>query len=229
MESSDSTTSSCSPLSKPLPPRPINILDAFQRVELEISWRKIEDMFVPSIKSICASRVSTTDPFGGLSLEQKRIQRPFSLFDEYLRLGIALPSALSEVLANKTVSSISKANADHIINASLSVVTLGPNSLPLGQHLSFPPDSCPKNITHLAAASESVPSNPQYYSYHFQSKWRISSANRHYNLCPSYPQLLVVPSAISDTHLTLSSKQRSSHRIPALTWIHPDNGAALCR
>jgi hypothetical protein len=60
-------------------------------------------------------------------------------------------------------------------------------------------------------------------------QWRQSNANHHFTLCPSYPQELVVPSKITDQHLSLAANQRSSKRLPVLTWIHPITGAALCR
>lgn len=60
-------------------------------------------------------------------------------------------------------------------------------------------------------------------------QWRRSNVNHLFTLCRSYPQDLVVPSKISDQHLTLASNQRSSKRLPVLTWIHPITGAALCR
>jgi myotubularin-related protein 1/2 len=60
-------------------------------------------------------------------------------------------------------------------------------------------------------------------------QWRRTSANAQYRLCQSYPKELVVPAIISDTHLALAAGQRSSKRLPALTWIHPLTGASLCR
>jgi hypothetical protein len=60
-------------------------------------------------------------------------------------------------------------------------------------------------------------------------QWRRSQANHHFALCGSYPEDLVVPSKIPDSHLSLAANQRSSKRLPVLTWIHPLTGAALCR
>jgi len=60
-------------------------------------------------------------------------------------------------------------------------------------------------------------------------RWRITSANNNYELCPSYPSVLCVPSTISDEVLSLEAKERSKGRVPALTWLHPRNGAPLCR
>jgi hypothetical protein len=334
---------SSSPLRKAAPPvppvpvfrvKPIRALDVFQRMELEITWRKLEDAFVPSIQSVCVNRSSSnsnsnsnntstnrnvnsnvnsnssgnsTDSCRGLHLSssscetvaQQRISRPFSLLDEYLRLGVTLPLTSTEqqdvilplplplplslpasaaasygphlpvppvstststsysktngatveqnndILANtnsdETLTSQSKKSLQRSPPASTSTfssssslqTTASPRgpSLPitnLSAPFSAPPSSLlPSSSLPRVSSSSSNSSKP--YPYHFQSKWRISSVNQSYQLCPSYPRLLVVPTAISDTHLQAGSKQRSIQRIPALTWIHPDNGAALCR
>lgn len=59
--------------------------------------------------------------------------------------------------------------------------------------------------------------------------WRRSDINAKYELCRSYPSSLIVPTAISDNHLKICCQQRSGRRLPVLTWIHPTNGASLCR
>ncbi|KAI4455089.1 myotubularin-related [Holotrichia oblita] len=59
--------------------------------------------------------------------------------------------------------------------------------------------------------------------------WRISSVNKAYKLCPSYPPLLLVPSCISDENLEIVAKFRSSRRIPAVVWRHSGNGAVIAR
>lgn len=48
--------------------------------------------------------------------------------------------------------------------------------------------------------------------------WRISSVNKNYQLCPSYPPQLLVPSCITDATLETVAKFRSSRRIPAVVW-----------
>jgi len=60
-------------------------------------------------------------------------------------------------------------------------------------------------------------------------QWRRTLVNRDYTLCPTYPAEIVVPSAISDRHLRVAATQRSAQRLPVLSWIHPLNGASLCR
>ena len=59
--------------------------------------------------------------------------------------------------------------------------------------------------------------------------FRVSYANLSYELVPSYPRLLVVPSCISDTQLGSIAKYRSSGRLPAVVWRHPLTGASLSR
>lgn len=61
-----------------------------------------------------------------------------------------------------------------------------------------------------------------------QSLFRFTDANCQYQLCPSYPFLMVLPSQISDATLQGCAKYRSSGRFPALTWRHT-NGATLSR
>ncbi|KAG8286330.1 Myotubularin- protein 4 [Homalodisca vitripennis] len=59
--------------------------------------------------------------------------------------------------------------------------------------------------------------------------WRISAANREYELCKSYPRLLLVPADITDEKLDAASKFRSSRRVPAIVWRHKGNGAVIAR
>lgn len=60
-------------------------------------------------------------------------------------------------------------------------------------------------------------------------KWRTTDINATYQFCPSYPNVLIVPASISDECLVNASKYRSKQRLPCLTWIHPLNGATICR
>jgi hypothetical protein len=61
------------------------------------------------------------------------------------------------------------------------------------------------------------------------SAFRITDANAQFQLCRSYPFLLVVPAALTDDVLRGCARYRSSGRFPALTWRHPGNGATLSR
>nr|XP_039264373.1 myotubularin-related protein 2-like [Styela clava] len=62
--------------------------------------------------------------------------------------------------------------------------------------------------------------------------WRYTKANMinsKYELCDTYPQLLVVPAAANDEHLNQVVQFRSRGRIPVLSWIHPESQATITR
>ena len=59
--------------------------------------------------------------------------------------------------------------------------------------------------------------------------WRFSSVNASYEMAPTYPSMLVVPSNISDMTLIHAAKHRSKGRIPVLTYLHWANLATLSR
>ncbi len=61
-----------------------------------------------------------------------------------------------------------------------------------------------------------------------ESKWRLSYLNLKYQLCKTYPQLLIVPANTSDEDLSNVASYRGKHRLPVLTYRHI-NGAALLR
>ncbi|KAF7456730.1 myotubularin family protein [Cryptosporidium felis] len=58
---------------------------------------------------------------------------------------------------------------------------------------------------------------------------RISSANQNFELCPSYPRMIVVPANISDAQLLKVSAFRSKGRIPILSWTAPGTKSTLWR
>ncbi|XP_040141053.1 phosphatidylinositol-3,5-bisphosphate 3-phosphatase MTMR2 isoform X4 [Ictidomys tridecemlineatus] len=59
--------------------------------------------------------------------------------------------------------------------------------------------------------------------------WRITKINERYELCDTYPALLVVPSNIPDEELKRVASFRSRGRIPVLSWIHPESQATITR
>ena len=59
--------------------------------------------------------------------------------------------------------------------------------------------------------------------------FRYCMINETYSFSPTYPRLLVVPTAITDEELQRIGGFRSKSRIPALTWRHPSNGATISR
>lgn len=59
--------------------------------------------------------------------------------------------------------------------------------------------------------------------------WKITKINENYELCDSYPAILVVPSAASEEDLRQVAQFRSRGRIPVLSWLHPESQASLTR
>ena len=59
--------------------------------------------------------------------------------------------------------------------------------------------------------------------------FRISTANSNYNLCRSYPALLVVPTHLSDDSLRRVSRCYRHGRLPVVTWRHPRTKGLLLR
>lgn len=48
--------------------------------------------------------------------------------------------------------------------------------------------------------------------------WRITSINRNYELCTSYPETCIVPSTIKDEEIQEVAKFRSYRRFPTVVW-----------
>ncbi|GMF18795.1 unnamed protein product [Phytophthora lilii] len=61
------------------------------------------------------------------------------------------------------------------------------------------------------------------------NRWRLSSINEQYELCPTYPSILAVPTSASDSVLAVASKFRSKGRIPVLSWRDRHTGAVISR
>lgn len=59
--------------------------------------------------------------------------------------------------------------------------------------------------------------------------WRITTINKDYTFCDTYPAFLVVPSNISDNVLKYAKEFRSRNRIPALSYLHPVNNCTITR
>lgn len=60
-------------------------------------------------------------------------------------------------------------------------------------------------------------------------RWRITHLNRGFKEIETYPELIVVPSSISDVVLKDATNFRSIGRIPSLCWLNKANGATLTR
>ena len=59
--------------------------------------------------------------------------------------------------------------------------------------------------------------------------WRITTINKDYSFCDTYPAFLVVPSKISDNVLKYAREFRSRNRVPVLSYIHPINNCTITR
>ncbi|GFQ68442.1 myotubularin-related protein 9, partial [Trichonephila clavata] len=62
-----------------------------------------------------------------------------------------------------------------------------------------------------------------------KDEWRISHVNKDYVICPTYPQLVIVPKSIDDDTLKTVAGFRQFGRFPILSYYHKDNKAALLR
>jgi myotubularin-related protein 9 len=61
------------------------------------------------------------------------------------------------------------------------------------------------------------------------NKWRISSVNSNYTVCPSYPARCIVPMEIDDNTLIKVSKFRQAGRFPVLSYYHSSKESAILR
>ena len=61
------------------------------------------------------------------------------------------------------------------------------------------------------------------------SHWRVSRANADFDLCGSYPPLLIVPRCLSDDFLHRAAAFRSGRRLPVLCWKDAYGVASICR
>uniref|UniRef100_A0A4W5LK50 Myotubularin related protein 1a n=1 Tax=Hucho hucho TaxID=62062 RepID=A0A4W5LK50_9TELE len=59
--------------------------------------------------------------------------------------------------------------------------------------------------------------------------WTISKMNSNYEVCDTYPALVVIPTSIEDDDLKRVVAFRARHRIPVLSWIHPESQATIVR
>jgi hypothetical protein len=60
-------------------------------------------------------------------------------------------------------------------------------------------------------------------------QWRLSDANKKFELCPSYPETVIVPKCITDEQLRKIANFRSSKRFPTVVWRSRVNGACIAR
>lgn len=59
--------------------------------------------------------------------------------------------------------------------------------------------------------------------------WRVSSVNREYGICETYPRAIATPRTVSDRMLMGAAKFRSKGRIPMLSYLHRANMGCITR
>lgn len=59
-------------------------------------------------------------------------------------------------------------------------------------------------------------------------EWRITHINQHFDICPTYPCVLVVPKNVDDETIVMSAKFREGGRFPVLSYRH-NGGSVLMR
>eukprot|EP01102_Stenamoeba_stenopodia_P012955 TRINITY_DN4137_c0_g1_i1.p1 TRINITY_DN4137_c0_g1~~TRINITY_DN4137_c0_g1_i1.p1 ORF type:complete len:888 (-),score=179.76 TRINITY_DN4137_c0_g1_i1:28-2691(-) len=59
--------------------------------------------------------------------------------------------------------------------------------------------------------------------------WKISEVNSRYDLCDTYPSVLVFPSSMTHKELIAVANFRSKRRLPSTVWRHSQNNAVIAR
>ena len=59
--------------------------------------------------------------------------------------------------------------------------------------------------------------------------WCLSDANKKFELCPTYPEVFIIPNCITDDQIKKIASFRSSKRFPTVVWRSKTNGAVLAR
>ncbi|XP_072119517.1 phosphatidylinositol-3,5-bisphosphate 3-phosphatase MTMR2 isoform X4 [Mobula birostris] len=59
--------------------------------------------------------------------------------------------------------------------------------------------------------------------------WKLSKINENYELCDTYPAVLVVPENVPEDELKRVAAFRSRGRLPVISWIHPESQATITR
>ncbi|KAK0396939.1 hypothetical protein QR680_001918 [Steinernema hermaphroditum] len=60
-------------------------------------------------------------------------------------------------------------------------------------------------------------------------RWRISAVNKGFSVCPSYPELVIVPKGIGDDFLKISASFRDGSRFPVLSYYHHETKSCIMR
>uniref|UniRef100_A0A8C6M548 Myotubularin related protein 1a n=1 Tax=Nothobranchius furzeri TaxID=105023 RepID=A0A8C6M548_NOTFU len=59
--------------------------------------------------------------------------------------------------------------------------------------------------------------------------WTISRMNNTYELCDTYPSVLVIPKNFTEEDMKQVALFRAKRRVPVLSWIHPESQATIVR
>lgn len=59
--------------------------------------------------------------------------------------------------------------------------------------------------------------------------WRISAVNKGFRVCPSYPEMVIVPKGIGDDYLRISATFRDGGRFPVLSYYHQETKSSVVR
>lgn len=86
--------------------------------------------------------------------------------------------------------------------------------------------------SHLALHGPwGLSSTEQYYKQteRLWDKWRVSTVNSDYSVCPSYPSAVIVPREVDDDKLVRSARFRQGSRFPVLSYCHHRNRMVIMR
>ncbi|TTS81764.1 Myotubularin-related protein 9 [Bagarius yarrelli] len=60
-------------------------------------------------------------------------------------------------------------------------------------------------------------------------RWRLSTVNRDFSVCPSYPSAVIVPRSVDDDTLLKAARFRHGGRFPVLCYCHHSNSMVIMR
>lgn len=188
----------------------MTLIDKFRRIKSEMTWRREEDVFGFSVdvRHHCIRQSSDESQIGDQSgMLTARSDKEDD--DVFVYVGVDVTPDMSRPRCS---------TEDNMLSGI--VDTTGMNQC----------SSAESDLRDLMAEYDRLLcKNHSAVSEMMSDTWRVSDVNRHFSVCPSYPPLMIVPTSLSDEHIIRSSKERSAGRLPALTWIHPLNGASITR
>jgi myotubularin-related protein 9 len=85
-----------------------------------------------------------------------------------------------------------------------------------------------RKLLQAGAQSSPSPSSLSSSPRHDDS-WRISTVNKNFALCPTYPEKVIVPRSVTDDSLIKVAHFRCLGRFPVLSYLHKPNQAVIVR